>query len=165
MNETEKAAADQTGIHLWLVLWKASRTLEKHSQLSIERFGMGQSDFGVLEALLHRGPLSAKDLGSKVLLTSGSMTAAIDRLEERDLVTRKNDRTDRRLCIVHLTSTGKSFIQKIFEQHSEAMEEAVSEVPLQDRAELVSLLRQVGKSAEQKLQSAKAPTSAERSQS
>src|ERR1700761_4564815 len=79
---------DLSGIHLWLVLWKASRAVETQAQRSIARFGMVQSDFGVLEALLHRGPLNAKQLGAKVLLTSGSMTAAVDRLAARGLVRR-----------------------------------------------------------------------------
>lgn len=156
---------DCSGVHLWLILWKAARSLEKHSLQSVERFGLGLSDFGVLEALLHRGPLNAKELGAKVLLTSGSMTAAIDRLEKRGLVIRRNDRTDRRACIVHLTDTGKRFIQKIFEQHREAMESAVSEISIQDRSLLISLLKKTGKSAEAKLLSKQTPTSVRRSQS
>jgi MarR family 2-MHQ and catechol resistance regulon transcriptional repressor len=77
---------DLTGIHVWLLLWKAFRAVESHSMRSVGRFEMGITDFGVLEALLHKGPLNAKQLREKVLLTSGSMTTAIDRLEARGLV-------------------------------------------------------------------------------
>ncbi|MEO6909411.1 MAG: MarR family transcriptional regulator [Edaphobacter sp.] len=102
---------DTSGIHLWLVLWKATRSLEAHAERSIRGFGMCQSDFGVLEALLHRGPLSVKDLGAKVLLTSGSMTAAVDRLTARGLVMRQDDAHDRRSRIIHLTDLGKELIE------------------------------------------------------
>ena len=53
---------DTSGVHLWLVLWKAMRSLEAHAMRNIGGFGMGKSDFGVLEALLHRGPMSVKQI-------------------------------------------------------------------------------------------------------
>src|ERR1700761_5581142 len=86
---------DTSGVHVWLVLWKASRTLYAHADQSIESLDMCQSDFGVLEALLHKGPLPIKTLGEKVLLTSGSITSAIDRLEQRGWVERSTDGNDR----------------------------------------------------------------------
>ena len=89
--EGKSREADLSGIHLWLVLWKAGRAVEAQAQRSIARFGMVMSDFGVLEALLHRGPLNAKQLGAKVLLTSGSVTAAVDRLAARGLVRASTD--------------------------------------------------------------------------
>lgn len=141
-------ADDLSGIHLWLVLWKASRAVETLAQRSIARFGMVQSDFGVLEALLHRGPLGAKQLGAKVLLTSGSVTAAIDRLAARGLVRREDDADDRRACIVHLTAQGQRLIARAFAQHRAEMEEALDGFPVADRRTLLPLLRQLGRLAE-----------------
>lgn len=112
---------------------------------------MGQSDFGVLEALLHRGPMSVKDLGSKVLLTSGSMTAAVDRLAIRGLVTRQDAKGDRRSRIVHLTDAGRELIEKVFAEHSAAMEEAVAEFPAEERLALIDALRKLGLSAKDRL--------------
>lgn len=143
-----KKADDLSGIHLWLVLWKASRAVEAQAQRSIARFGMVQSDFGVLEALLHRGPLSAKQLGAKVLLTSGSVTAAIDRLAGRGLVRREDDARDRRACIVHLTAAGKRLIERAFAQHRMEMEKALAEFSMEDRRALLPLLRRLGRTAE-----------------
>lgn len=139
---------DLSGIHLWLVLWKASRAVEAQAQRSIARFGMVQSDFGVLEALLHRGPLNAKQLGEKVLLTSGSMTAAVDRLAERGLVRREDDADDRRACIVQLTAAGRRLIERAFAQHRAEMEEALEGFPVEERRTLLPLLRQLGRTAE-----------------
>jgi MarR family 2-MHQ and catechol resistance regulon transcriptional repressor len=142
---------DTSGIHLWLILWKATRSLEAHATRNINGFGMCPSDFAVLEALLHRGPLSVKQLGAKVLLTSGSMTAAVDRLEARGLVVRHDDAEDRRLRIIHLTDAGRELIEKIFEEHREAMEQVVAEFPVEERSVLIESLRRLGRSAEDKL--------------
>jgi MarR family 2-MHQ and catechol resistance regulon transcriptional repressor len=150
MAKTEQSGKtdDLSGIHLWLVLWKAARAVEAQAQRSIARFGMVQSDFGVLEAVLHRGPLSAKQLGAKVLLTSGSVTAAIDRLAARGLVRREDDARDRRACIVHLTAAGRRMIERAFAQHRKEMEEALAEFSMQDRRALLPLLRRLGRTAE-----------------
>ncbi len=136
-----------SGIHLWLLLWKASRAVEAHSSRSIARFEMGTSDFGVLEALLHKGPLTVKQIGEKVLLTSGSMTTAVDRLERRGLVARCDDPTDRRAKIIRLTDAGQELISRAFAEHRAAMEQAVEGFSEADRAELMPLLRRLGKAA------------------
>lgn len=151
MVEAEQFGIDSSGIHLWLVLWKAARSLEAHAQRSIRAFDMCQSDFGVLEALLHRGPLSVKELGAKVLLTSGSMTAAVDRLAARELVVRQDEARDRRLRTIHLTDAGRKLIEKAFAEHRAAMEQAVEEFPVEDRETLIRSLRRLGRAAEDKL--------------
>lgn len=145
-----EAEADSSGIHLWLILWKATRSLEAHAQRSIRGFDMCQSDFGVLEALLHRGPLSVKELGAKVLLTSGSMTAAVDRLTARGLVTRQDDAKDRRSRIIHLTDAGRELIERVFAEHRDAMEQAVAGFPVEERLALIESLRRLGRLAEAK---------------
>ena len=134
--------------HLWLVLWKAARAVEAHAYRSITRFGMGVSDFGVLEALLHRGPLTVKELGQKVLLTSGSMSVAVDRLAERGLVERTDDERDRRARLVKLTTKGHELISEAFSVHRMALEAAIAGFPQQDRRELLPLLRKLGHTAE-----------------
>ena len=144
----KSSEADLSGLHIWLVLWKASRAVEAQAHRSIARFGMVMSDFGVLEALLHRGPLSAKQLGEKVLLTSGSMTAAVDRLAARGLVRREDDINDRRSCIVKLTTAGRRLIEGAFAQHRSEMEEALENFHLEDRKTLLPLLRRLGRVAE-----------------
>src|SRR5258708_20026471 len=84
------------GVHLWLILWKAFAALQHHALRSIERLGLGYSDFGVLEVVLHKGPTPVNTIGEKVNLTSGSISVAVDRLEERGLVERRPGAADRR---------------------------------------------------------------------
>jgi MarR family 2-MHQ and catechol resistance regulon transcriptional repressor len=117
-----------------------------YASRSVEATGMCLSDFGVLEALLHKGPLPVSALGQKVLLTSGSITAAVDRLERAGLVERKDAEDDRRSRIVHLTPEGSKLIRKIFAQHTRDMEQAFSCLAAAERETLAGLLRKLGKS-------------------
>lgn len=136
------------GIHVWLLLWKATRAVEAHARHSIETLGMCLSDFGVLEALLHKGPSAINVLGAKVLLTSGSITTAVDRLERRGLVRRGGDANDRRTRLVRLTDRGRRLIREAFEDHEQAMEQTVSALAPSERKALTALLRKLGRGAQ-----------------
>src|SRR6185295_2472250 len=103
-----------TGVHVWLVLWKAAQAVEAYAKTSIVDLEMCGSDFAVLEALLHRGSLPINEIGRKVLLTSGSITVAVDRLEDKGLVERRASANDRRARIVHLTTEGRQLINRAF---------------------------------------------------
>jgi len=147
--------SDLSAVHLWLVLWKSARAVEAYSTRNISQFEMAPTDFGVLEALLHKGPLTVKQLGEKVLLTSGSMTIAVDRLERRGLVVRSNDARDRRARIISLTPEGHELIERAFACHRDAMEEGLKEFSLAERVILLPLLRSLGRVAEQSSSRAK----------
>jgi len=134
-----------SGIHVWLVLAKAARVLEGEATRSIAGLGMCISDFGALEVLLHKGPLPVNTLGRKLLLTSGSATVAIDRLEKRGLVERRSDPEDRRARIVRLTASGRRLIQGAFDSHAADMEKVVSVLTPPEREALVSSLKKLGK--------------------
>jgi MarR family transcriptional regulator, 2-MHQ and catechol-resistance regulon repressor len=139
---------DTNGVHLWVVLWKATKAVEAHARRSVQGTELGLSDFGVLEALLHKGPLSISALGKKVLLSSGSMTAAVDRLERSGYVERAATSTDRRARIVHLTDEGSKLIRKVFAEHVRDMERVFSLMDNSERRALASLLRKLGHGAE-----------------
>lgn len=134
-------------IHTWLLLWKSTRAVEIFAHKSIQNLGLGLSDFAVLEALLHKGPLLINDIGSKVLLTSGSMTFAVDRLQRQGLVERQVDPNDGRGRLVHLTAKGRKLIAKAFDQHAEDIDELMSVLSGSEREQLMQLLRKLGKNA------------------
>src|SRR3989441_11100501 len=83
---------DTSGVHVWLVLMKAYHALAAVAEksLNVSQKGLGDSDFRVLEALFHKGPLPVNTIGPKVWLTPGSISVAVDRLEQKGLVKRKN---------------------------------------------------------------------------
>lgn len=148
MGKAGQSRPDNTGVHLWLLLWKASKSVEAQARHSVKATGLCLSDFGVLEALFHKGPLPVNALGKKILLSSGSMTAAVDRLEESRLVERAPTATDRRARIVHLTEKGSGLIRKLFAEHERDMERVFSVLDKRERNALASLLRKLGREAE-----------------
>lgn len=135
---------DLRGIHLWLVLWRAARAVEERAHRSVSAAGLCASDFGVLEALLHKGAMPVNAIGKKVLLTSGSITTAVDRLEQRGLVERRDAPEDRRARIVHLTPEGRKLIKRAFAQHAADMEQASSALNESERKTLLRLLKKLG---------------------
>ena len=144
---TRKRAVDASGTHLWLVLMKAHRTLERLATRSIESSEAGLSDFAVMEMLLHKGPQPVNEIGRRVELTSGAITTAVDRLESRGLVTREAHPSDRRARIVRLTAAGEEKAAKIFAGHKAAMDVAASALSKTERATLIALLKKLGTSA------------------
>src|SRR4051794_2399114 len=130
---------------------KVHRTLKRHAERSIQALDMCLSDFAILEALLHKGPQSVRDLGRRIELTSGSMTTAIDRLETRGLVTRADHATDRRAWVIHLTPVGRTLILKVFAGHEQAMDRAMRGLSKSERATLTDLLKRLGTTAEEQL--------------
>src|SRR5467141_1630560 len=134
-----------SGVHVFLVLWKASRAAQAYAQKSISELEMCASDFGVLEALLHKGPLPVNEIGKKVLLTSGSITVAVDRLEQKGLVERRAHGSDRRARIVHLTKQGRKLITRAYAQHAADLEQLMSaSLTTRERATLIRLLKKIG---------------------
>ena len=142
---------ESSGVRVWLILWKAAKAVEQNAIRSVTRLCLGLSDFAVLELPLHKGPQPVNVIGKKVLLTSGSITTAVDRLESRQLVRRTGDPEDRRSRIVALTPTGRRLILKAFRRHAEDMEHALAALDKADRAGLVRLLKKAGLAAEERL--------------
>jgi MarR family transcriptional regulator, 2-MHQ and catechol-resistance regulon repressor len=140
-----ESLTDGTGVHVFLVMWKAVHAVETYAQHSIAELEMCGSDFAVLEALLHKGPLPINELGKKVLLTSGSITAAVDRLEAKGLVERRASGTDRRAKIVHLTRQGKDLIARLYADHAADLERLASaSLTKAERETLIRLLKKIG---------------------
>src|ERR1700757_4184771 len=138
---------DTSGVHVWLVLMKAFQALMPHAAESIERTELGDSDFRVLEALLHKGPLPVNTLGPMVWLPPGSISWAVDRLVKKGLVSRKNHPRDRRVRQVELTAKGRALITRGFAEHAAAMETVVSVLSENERLTLLRLLKKLGKHA------------------
>jgi MarR family 2-MHQ and catechol resistance regulon transcriptional repressor len=138
---------DDSGVHVWLVLMKAFQALMPHAAESIERTALGDSDFRVLEALLHKGPLPVNTLGPKVWLTPGSISVAVERLVKKGLVSRKDHPDDRRVRRVELTAKGRALITRGFREHAAAMETAVGVLSKNERLKLLRLLKKLGKHA------------------
>jgi len=131
---------------------KASRALAQFDARSIASSGLGVSDFAVLEILLHKGPLPVNTIGRSVMLTSGSISAAIDRLERKQFLARQACPKDGRVTYVALTAAGRRLIRRVFTAHAGQLETVFKPLSTDERAALATLLKKLGKRAESLLQ-------------
>jgi MarR family transcriptional regulator, 2-MHQ and catechol-resistance regulon repressor len=141
------AHAIQETSHAWLVMLKAMQALTRYAASGIEETGLGDSDFRVLEVLLHKGPLPVNTIGPIVHLTPGSISIAVDRLVAKGLVSRVESAEDRRVRIVALTQRGKDLIVPAFRKHSGQMKRVFSELSPQELIGLERAVKRVGKRA------------------
>src|SRR2546430_3378145 len=140
---------DSTGVHVWLVFMKAFQALLPHDAGSIKRTELGDSDFRVLEVLLHKGPLPVNTIGPKVWLTPGSISVAVDRLVRKGLVSRNDHPDDRRVRRVELTPKGRALITRGFGEHAAAMEDVAGGPFKKQQVAFLWLFLKIGKHTRQ----------------
>jgi MarR family 2-MHQ and catechol resistance regulon transcriptional repressor len=141
---TKRSRGPITAPRLWIVMTRSYRALSRLAEQSIARSGLCLTDFAALEALLHKGPLTITGIQQKVLLASGSMTAAIDRLEKLGLVVRKSSAEDRRARLVELTREGRSVSASCFEKHARDLEGVLSVLSADEKEQMYSSLKKLG---------------------
>jgi MarR family 2-MHQ and catechol resistance regulon transcriptional repressor len=145
-----------TALKLWVVLARAFDAVERHSRASIARFGLGTTEFGVLEVLYHKGELPVCDVQRRILVESSSTTYVVDKLVRRGLVRRRRSASDRRVILLALTPAGRRLIRGIFPAHAQVIRRAVAALPPLEQARAVRLLRALGLGAAQRLEATEA---------
>ena len=141
-----------TAAQLWIVFARSHRAISAFVERSVTDLGLCLSDFQLLETLLHKGPLTISDIRAKILLASGSMTAAVDRLEKRGLVVRKTTTLDRRARLIKLTPAGRQAIAGVFRKHAQDLEHVMSVLSSGEKEQIYASLKKVGKFAAANLQ-------------
>src|ERR1700692_4629842 len=129
---------------LWLVLSRCHRALNQIAERSIEDAGLCLTDFAALEALLHKGSLTITEIQGKVLLASGSMTAAVDRLERKGLIIRSPAPSDRRAKVLELTPESRRGVENAFCPHAAELESAMAILSQSEKQHLYALLKKLG---------------------
>ncbi len=143
---------------LWTVLTRSHHAVRMLAEGSIAQTGLCLTDFAALEALLHKGPLTITELQGKVLLATGSMTAAVDRLENRGLLVRRSSRLDRRARMLQLTAEGKRLAASIFEKHARDLEALMSVLSDEEKRQLYRTSKKLGLRAAKLLEAGKHKT-------
>ncbi len=117
-----------------------------YDQASIAKAGFRSlSDFAVMEVILHKGPTPVNAIGEKVLLTSGSITTAVQRLEKRGLVRRERKAEDARVVLVHLTDAGRALIEASFAAHAANLDRLFEVFDTEERNQFDRLLKKLGR--------------------
>lgn len=141
-------AATTSSLKLWVVLNRAQKSLADPLRKQVESHGLSFSEFAVLEVLLHKGALPISEVGDHVLLTSGSMTYVVDKLEEQNLLRRRRSDEDRRIIHAELTDQGRTRIEAIFAEHAALIRDLTDVLSAEETETLTTLLKRLGKSAE-----------------
>jgi len=131
-------------LNTYTKLMRAAESITARTHRHLSSKGLTISQFGVLEALYHLGPLSQKEIGKKILRSGGNITMIIDNLEKRGLVIRQRDEADRRVCIVHLTHEGNKLISKVFPPHATKISDEMSVLSTAEQETLGSLCKKLG---------------------
>jgi len=135
-------------MHTWLIMLKAFQAMSRYLWPPILKLGLGDSDFRVLELLLHKGPTPVNAIGPKVDLNPGSVSVAVDRLYKKGLVSRVECPSDRRVRTVSITPQGREFFVPLFRQHAALVKRAFQDISPEDQKRLQELLKKIGKRAE-----------------
>ncbi len=140
-----KNAGDQGALACYVKLMRAADSVTSRVHRHLQQEGLSVTQFGVLEALFHLGPLCQRDLGRKLLKSSGNMTLVVDNLEKRRLVERRRDAADRRFLAVRLTAEGRRLMTEVFPRHLEAVLSEFAILTAEEQGELARLCRKLGR--------------------
>jgi MarR family transcriptional regulator, 2-MHQ and catechol-resistance regulon repressor len=135
-------------LHAWLVMLKAWQSMSRYLLPSLLEEGLGESDFRVLEVLMHKGPMRVNAIGPKVYLNPGSVSVAVDRLFKKGLVSRVECNEDRRVRTVTLTEKGRKVFVPIFRRHTALVRRAFQDLTSEELQQLEAMLKKIGKRAE-----------------
>ena len=136
--------AERLALSTYLKLTRASERLWNRLALGLQREDLTPSQFGVLEALYHLGPMCQRDLGERILRSSGNMTMVVGNLERRGLVRRERSADDHRFNQVHLTPEGERLVRRVFPGHADAITRELAILTQEEQRNLGNLCRKLG---------------------
>jgi MarR family 2-MHQ and catechol resistance regulon transcriptional repressor len=146
----KRSASRERALKLLVVLSRAFNSVTERLHAHPERNNLTMTEFGIMEALLHKGPLLLGEVQKKILLTSGGVTYTVDRLVEKGFVERQECPTDRRARYAALTAKGKAVIGEVFPMHAERIEDTMDALSVREQEDVIALLRKLGLGVEAK---------------
>ena len=136
-------------LNAFINLQRASNSIAARLSAQLESEGLTIGQFGVLEALLHLGPMCQHTLGEKLLRSGGNITLVVDNLEKHGWVRRERQKDDRRMIVIHLTSLGHELIARVFPRHARAIVKEMSPLDSSELESLRRLCRKLGRGGEE----------------
>lgn len=142
LDETTSAA-----LRLWVIMSRAHAAVAAHASADVARHGLTLAEFGIIEALYHRGPMLLGEVQKRILVSSGGITFLVDRLTAKGLVERRSCASDRRARYAALTPKGTALVAEIFPAHAAVVRRAMEGVGVEDQERAADLLRDLGRYA------------------
>ncbi len=136
--------AQRSALNVYVKLMRATNRATKDIHRHLQEDNLTHSQFAVLEALYHLGPLSLGELSQKILRSNANLTTVVGCLEKKELVGRDRSPHDRRLVTVSLTAAGEDLIARVFPRHAEAVVGQFAVLSDKEQSELASLLKKLG---------------------
>ncbi len=127
------------------ILFRTANTFERLIKSHVNTYGLSVSEFGVLEALYHKGDLSVQEIVDKVLIANSSMSYVLTKLQQSALVKRRVCTQDKRRVYIALTNTGNQLIKRLYEDHEKQLREHLDLLDSKEEETLQSLLKKIGK--------------------
>lgn len=137
-------AEEKSALDVYIKLARAAESVTARVNHHLAEVNLTISQFGVLEAVYHLGPMHQGLLAEKILKSSGNMTLVIDNLVKRELVERKRDSEDRRCVTIHLTEAGRYLIEEIFPRHVAIVVKEIGVLTMAEQVQLAALCRKLG---------------------
>ena len=134
---------ERLALRAFVRLVRTANALSARLHRPLAEVGLTESQFGVLEAILHLGPLAHRELAKKILRSHGNVTLVVDQLEKRGLVRRERAGEDRRTVRVHLTDAGQSLVANLFPSHAGRLALEMSVLDASQQRELIRLCRRL----------------------
>lgn len=131
-------------LNAYINLERASDSVVRRLSAPLESQGLTLGQFGVMEALLHLGPLCQHELGKKLLRSGGNITLVVDNLEKHGWVRRVRQQNDRRMIQIQLTPDGRRLIARVFPAHARAITAEMSRLSAGEQDMLRRLCRKLG---------------------
>ena len=147
MAVNSKSSEQRIALATYIRLLRAANAARTHASRQLEGTGLTLTQFAVLEALYHLGPMSLSDIAQKILTTGGNLTMVVGNLEKQGLANRQKSPQDGRVLIVSLTPKGKALIRRIFPAHAAAITEFMGALTPAQQKQFGELCRQLGKEA------------------
>ncbi len=141
------SAEEVRALDTFIKLMRATEAVLAASRRTYAEAGLTDSQFGVLEALLHLGPLTPGELGRKILKSAGNLTLVVDNLEKAGLIERLTSNDDRRRRPVTLTAEGRDLAKHLFPKHARNLSRLFRVLSDEEQEQLCDLLRKLGKNA------------------
>lgn len=132
-------------LKLFVVLSKAYRSLMDHAVKDMKSYGLSSAEFMVLEVLYHRNRIPLQQIGEKILVTSGSITYNIDKLENKGLLKRVPCDEDRRVTYAQITEAGRAMFDEIFPKHADSIQSLMKGLDTEEKEQTIQLLKRLGK--------------------
>ena len=128
-------------------LFRATDSFSKAIQKDVKQYGLNVTEFGVLEALYHKGEMTIKDLLEKVLITNSSMSYVINQLIKKSYVHKSKSKVDGRSYQLSLTDQGQALMKNAFRKHKKNMRSIIDTITPEEEQKLRELLKRIGKRA------------------